>query len=216
MAEKSDKPSGSPYKIDTPIEFFVVGVLILGLLSSATVWVEKNKDTILSIYESIKYDLVNYFAKFAIFSGFFSLAGVIILSIYVYKTQKKREEIISRVIELEEEKEVEYDTKKENPKWQVVMDNINSEDPSKWRFAILEADIILSELLDALNLPGDNIGDKLKAVEASDFETIEEAWEAHKIRNAIAHEGSEFLLSQREARRVIDLFAKVFEEFEVI
>jgi len=36
------------------------------------------------------------------------------------------------------------------------------------------------------------MGDKLKAVEKSDFNSIELAWEAHKARNMIAHEGSDF------------------------
>jgi hypothetical protein len=74
----------------------------------------------------------------------------------------------------------------------------------------------LAELLESLSLPGDSIGEKLKAVEKSDFDSIDEAWEGHKIRNAIAHEGSDFLITEREAKRVISLFKKVFSEFEII
>lgn len=101
-------------------------------------------------------------------------------------------------------------------KWKQVEVHAASTHPSDWRLAIIEADIILSELLDKMNLPGETIGDKLKAVEKSDFLSIESAWEAHKIRNQIAHEGSEFLLNDREARRVIDLYRQVFEEFYLI
>ena len=104
----------------------------------------------------------------------------------------------------------------ENPKWKIVEEHINSDDPNKWKLAILEADILLNELLESLNLPGEGIGEKLKNVEASDFDHIEEAWEAHKIRNAIAHQGSDFLLTQRESKRVIKLYESVFREFELI
>jgi hypothetical protein len=67
-----------------------------------------------------------------------------------------------------------------------------------------------------LGYSGETIAEKLKAVEPSDFITIESAWEAHKIRNVIAHEGADFILSEREARRIIDLYRAVFKEFGII
>lgn len=101
-------------------------------------------------------------------------------------------------------------------KWKKIVANSESEDPSLWRLCIIEADIILSDLLDTLRLPGDTIGEKLKAVERSDFNTIDSAWEAHKARNMIAHEGANFLLNQRETRRIIGLYRAVFKEFFLI
>lgn len=103
-----------------------------------------------------------------------------------------------------------------NPKWENILDQIESLNENDWKLAILEADIMLADILDRLPLPGETIGDKLKAVEESDFTTVDNAWEAHKIRNQIAHEGSSFMLNQREARRVIGLYRTVFEEFHVI
>lgn len=101
-------------------------------------------------------------------------------------------------------------------KWQKILAHSESMNPSDWRFAIIEADIILDELLDQLHLPGDTMGDKLKAVEPSDFLTLDSAWEAHKARNQIAHQGSDFLLNQREVRRIISLYGLVFKEFGLI
>jgi hypothetical protein len=45
---------------------------------------------------------------------------------------------------------------------------------------------------------------------------LDEAWEAHRVRNQVAHEGSDFILSQREARRAVELYRKVFEAYGVI
>lgn len=103
-----------------------------------------------------------------------------------------------------------------NPQWERILARIDSPNDSEWRQAILEADIMLADILDRLSLPGDTIGDKLKAVEKSDFTTIDNAWEGHKIRNQIAHEGSSFMLTAREAKRVIGLYQTVFEEFELL
>ncbi len=101
-------------------------------------------------------------------------------------------------------------------KWEKIVKLSESINQSDWRLAIIESDIILDDLLEKLQLPGDTMGDKLKAVEKSDFVTLDEAWEAHKARNMIAHEGSDFLLNQRETRRIISLYEKVFKEFHLI
>ena len=103
-----------------------------------------------------------------------------------------------------------------NMKWEKVLEHISSPNPPEWRLAILEADILLDELLDALHYRGESMGEKLKKIEKSDFTTLDLAWEAHKIRNQVAHEGSEFLLSEREAKRVVSLYEEVFKEFRYI
>jgi hypothetical protein len=103
-----------------------------------------------------------------------------------------------------------------NEKWEQVQTHINSKNPSEWRLAIIEADIMLDELLKASGYHGDTVGERLKAVEPSDFTSLEAAWEAHKVRNQIAHQGSGFEINEREAKRVINLFETVFREFNII
>lgn len=104
-----------------------------------------------------------------------------------------------------------------NTKWEKILSYLDSANESDWRRAILEADIMLDELLDKFDLPGeDSMSEKLKEIEESDFLTINNAWEAHKIRNQIAHDGQAFVLTQREAKRVIELYRGIFEEFEII
>jgi hypothetical protein len=103
-----------------------------------------------------------------------------------------------------------------NPQWERILSHVESLNKNDWRLAIIEADIMLGGILDRLQLPGDTMGEKMKAVEKSDFTTIDFAWEAHKIRNQIAHEGEGFVITQREARRVIELYRRVFEEFAII
>jgi len=102
-----------------------------------------------------------------------------------------------------------------NKNWDRVLLHVESYNESEWRLAVIEADILLAELLDTMNLAGDSIGDKLKGVEKSDFNTLDLAWEAHKIRNQIAHDPS-FILTQREARRVVALYESVFKEFSFV
>lgn len=109
-----------------------------------------------------------------------------------------------------------FDHTEHDIKWQKVMNLLGMLGESDWRLAIIEADNILADMLQKMGYAGDTIGDKLKSVEPSDFLTLNDAWEAHKIRNRIAHDGTAFRLSHREAQRVIELYKKVFEEFHYI
>ncbi len=103
-----------------------------------------------------------------------------------------------------------------NKRWQKIVEHAQSEKEGDWRLAILEADILLDELLTNMGYHGESVGEKMKGVEKSDFTTIDSAWEAHAVRNKIAHEGASFALTEREAKRVIGLFEEVFKEFRYI
>lgn len=98
-------------------------------------------------------------------------------------------------------------------RWARILEQVESSNENDWRLAILEADIMLKELLDVGGYQGETMGEQMKQVERADWNTIEEAWEAHKFRNKIAHEGAQHEFTQREAKRIIGLYDKVFREF---
>jgi len=100
-----------------------------------------------------------------------------------------------------------------NERWEHVLEYLSSSNPSDWKLAVLEADTMLEDLTDQMELSGENLGERLKVADREKFKTLDDAWEAHIIRNKIAHEGSQFDLSQHEANRVITLYENVFREF---
>lgn len=108
------------------------------------------------------------------------------------------------------------DVPKTQLRWNRVLEQAHSDDPQSWRLAILEADIMLNELLDTLGYRGETMADKMRAVDRVNFNTIDFAWEVHKIRNSIAHKGSMHELNSREVRRVISLYERIFREFRFI
>ena len=108
------------------------------------------------------------------------------------------------------------DTPKTHLRWRRILDQMSAGTPESWRLAILEADIMLNELLDLRGYKGDTMADKLKQVERADFNSIDDAWEAHNVRNTIAHEGASYQINNREARRIISLYEKIFREFKII
>ncbi len=100
-----------------------------------------------------------------------------------------------------------------NRRWANIQSLIHSYNQNDWKQAIIEADTILEEMLEKIGYEGNTIGERLKQANPDDFITINHAWEAHKVRNRIAHGGSKFNLSKDEAERIIELYKDVFNEF---
>jgi hypothetical protein len=107
-------------------------------------------------------------------------------------------------------------TVQKNARWEKVLAHGATDNPNDWRLAILEADVMLDELVATFAYAGNTLGERLKQANKGDFKTLDNAWEAHRIRNTIAHTGTEFVLSKREAQRVLELYASVLREFHVI
>lgn len=160
--------------------------------------------------------IIHYIVPFFTFLSYLISAVAVFGAIYALRALTKINEAVNAVYADSGKTEEIIVDQKGNRRWERVVAHLNSTSVNDWKFAILEADIILDELLDATGYRGETVSDKLKRVEASDFETLEFAWEAHKVRNTIAHEGSEFVISEREARRIIGLYQSVFEEFHYI
>jgi hypothetical protein len=103
-----------------------------------------------------------------------------------------------------------------NERWERVITHINSANASDWRLAIIEADVMLDELLKTIGAHGDSLGERLKSIDNSEMTTLDNAWEAHRVRNQVAHQGADYPLSEREAKRAISLYESVFREFKII
>jgi len=106
--------------------------------------------------------------------------------------------------------------RKQSAKRERVLQHASSDNSSDWRLAVMEADIMLEEALRDKGYVGESMGDILKSFEPGDFLSLDAAWEAHKVRNRIAHSGGDYELSEREMLRVVSLFEATLKELEVI
>jgi hypothetical protein len=103
-----------------------------------------------------------------------------------------------------------------HPRWQRIEILAGGNSPSEWREAIIEADIMLEEELAKAGYAGEGVGEKLMSADPKRLTSLQDAWEAHKVRNQIAHEGSSFNISDTLARRTISRYESVFRELKVI
>ena len=98
--------------------------------------------------------------------------------------------------------------------WQEVMQKIESPNPSDWNLAVIRADSILDSVLKGMGLAGPTMGDRLKGLQGR-LASLDDAWEAHKLRNRIAHE-AERVFTYQEARRAVMLFGRVLGELRYL
>lgn len=99
-----------------------------------------------------------------------------------------------------------------NDRWRDVQTHIQSANPNDWRLAIIEADILLEEALQERGYAGNTIGERLKSASPQQLPSIDDAWKAHRVRNEIAHAGSDFVLTQKVAQVTILQFERALKD----
>ncbi len=174
----------------------------------------------LYVYSTIWLYVLLFFLLFALISYFLIQTVGILLTIAIlflcwliyslYKTAKLRkkeeEQFLSTFAVASDPKTEEVE------EWQDIIDHVDSDNEAQWKLALIDADKILENLLRENGYDGDGVGGRLKAAELQGgLKSLQDAWEAHKIRNRIAHEAG-FVLTKREARRAVELYKKVFEQ----
>ncbi len=92
----------------------------------------------------------------------------------------------------------------------------NSTSESDWRRAVMEADIMLGAALENAGYRGANVGDRLKDANPLQMTTLDIAWQAHKVRNEIAHQGEGYHLSEWDTKGTIDFYRRALEELGFI
>jgi hypothetical protein len=138
----------------------------------------------------------------------FSLVRLIEIQIY---DKKEIEHEINKA--LAKQKEIDRNA---NPRWHYVQTLVESPNSSDWRVSIIEADSMMEEMLKEKGLSGNTVSELLEGAKGSGYRSIQDAWDAHLVRNKIAHEGTDFPISQIEGRRVIKMYQNFFEELGVV
>lgn len=224
MADKKDdngSPSLWPIIIGVIFLFIFVYFVTDNFIMSSFVNIQTVFSKTISFILSIFYFIVNP-RLWDILGVISSVLSLIFITIIVFSIIRLREMQINDKIAVEyltqqAEKRKRERESKMNPRWDHILSLTSSENESDWRLAIIEADSMLDDFLKEKGYFGATMSDRLKSArEGNAFQTSKNAFEAHDIRNKIAHEGVNFALSQMETRRVIRLYESVFEEFNLI
>ncbi len=99
--------------------------------------------------------------------------------------------------------------------WRSVKKHFFDGDDNSLKIAIIEADNLLDEALKIAGLRGITLGDKLKGVTEEQLPNINLIWEAHKIRNRIAHE-AQFKLNRDTAEKALAVYEQTLKDLTVL
>lgn len=100
-------------------------------------------------------------------------------------------------------------------RWEEVLRHLSSFREGEWKFAIVEADKLVNDVLRDAGFKGETIGEKLKAITTEQLQSINALWDAHKLRNLVVHD-SDFKIKHREVRRAIEQYEKALRELHVL
>ncbi len=100
-------------------------------------------------------------------------------------------------------------------RWEEIVRHLNSNVEAQWRFSLIEADKLVEDILRRAGFPGDTMGERLTNIQSGQLETIDGLWEAHKLRNRIAHDLNYFL-RYTEAKRAIGQFEATLRELSAL
>ena len=167
-------------------------------------------------FDSIVDWLNSLWAIFVIFSFIIAALSLVGL-IYAYIRNNQMGDLEAEAIASQEKLWQElHKGDRGNTRWADIESHINTDNPNDWKLAIIEADIILGEMLKEVGYAGTTIGEQLKSASPKNFASLDDAWTAHRVRNQIAHEGADFVLTKRLAQETLTQYRRVFQEFGVI
>jgi len=148
-----------------------------------------------------------------IISGFLSVGLVIIIIYLIFLIRKDIEKyfemLLESIAQTNEPQKISLEV------WQSVLDKLNSNNEDSYKQAVIEADKIFDDLLKKNGYQGEDMGGRLKQITQDQLSNLDEVWQAHKLRNRLVHE-PDFQLKEHEARRMIEIYQKAFENLEAI
>lgn len=205
MAEKkSDKKPPDAKPPTNPInEIIIVGAIFIVAVPLFGYILAKLPGS--GIYEHFA-SLIMLLKSVATIISMLALAIAVYSFIRIRELSKAESEKLGLALSWESERS------QKNIRWERVEQYMTSLNPSDWKIAILEADNILDEITERMGFKGTTLGERMKNISASDFPYLEETWSAHKLRNSLAHKGTNLELSRSEAEQAINIYHRVFKE----
>jgi hypothetical protein len=113
--------------------------------------------------------------------------------------------------EAPKKRETVFDVARFEKHWKEIQDKSATAPPQSFTLAIVAADNLIGDALDALGLVGDSIADKLGKLNPRELKTLNNLWRAHRVRNDLVHTTS-FEIKQSEAKEILNIYESFLKE----
>ncbi len=99
--------------------------------------------------------------------------------------------------------------------WKLINKKIETGIESEYKLAIIEADVMLEDVLKRMGHTEETIEKKLNATTSSEIENIEEIKEARKVRNNVVYD-PDFELTLDKTKETLKVYEKTFRNLNVL
>lgn len=97
--------------------------------------------------------------------------------------------------------------------WTDIVRRANTGTPENLRWAIMEADALVDTVLKERQMPGETMADRLANFRREDSKHIDKLWDAHRLRNEIAHTPG-FAMTTRQAEKALFTYRDFLKELK--
>ena len=97
--------------------------------------------------------------------------------------------------------------------WTDIVKRANTGTPENLRWAVMEADALVDMVLKERQTLGDTMADRLANFRREDYKTVDKLWDAHRLRNDIAHTPG-FRMTSRQAEKALLSFRDFLKELK--
>ncbi len=97
--------------------------------------------------------------------------------------------------------------------WSNIVHRANTGTPENLRWAVMEADALVDHVLKQRGMPGETFADRLNEARFTGSKIVEKVFEAHRLRNELAHTPG-FQMSSHQAERALVSFRDFLKELK--
>ncbi|MAG44494.1 hypothetical protein CL633_01245 [bacterium] len=100
-------------------------------------------------------------------------------------------------------------------KWESIRTRMHTREESNYKLAIIEADKMLDQILEASGYPGENLGQRLEKITSAQFSNIQDLLQAHGLVSKLS-QNMEYEVKFHEAEQAFKAYEKTLDELEAI
>ncbi len=161
----------------------------------------------------VVWEVINQSLLFAVLKWFLMIYTIVLLiNVVILLTQRGVTENLK--VQLYGTTRPILSKNKARERFDTIVRRLESNNPSQYKAAVLEADQFADEVLKESGYDGANMGERLANIQPGQLVSYEALKGAHAVRNRIVNEPN-FALSREEAENLLEQYKKLFIELEM-
>lgn len=95
--------------------------------------------------------------------------------------------------------------------WAEIVRKLEAHPEEGYRIAIIEADALVDSVFKAYGYPGETMAERLRSLPPGELQILTHLWEAHKLRNEIAHDPA-YKFDARRGHEALRIYKQALTE----